>query len=495
MATEEKKKNKKSAMIEKVKDIDSSFLVLEECLNGLSQMAGLSKIDKASYQKAVRSKIESKTFKSTEEKTIWEHRQMNHFQGEALRNCLVALMAEFSKREERVRKVEGGALLFESIQNKFQVIQKNLKSSIGLREKELIETQEILEQKERLLAAQKALDIKSGLKDDETARKMKILSGMREEAIHTNISSIQAMEEIMGSMGELERMSGLSSLIHAYYSSYKRSAAIFLLVLGLFSAGIGFYYYSSRQKPSSPSLEKIQQETKETQGAPLERKEEEVEKKPLPPMPEGEPEADLMKEEPLPQEAAKERELSADEAFEKKLMEQTVPFVPNCENNYVVLVEGSLGGGLDLVERDARYFLMSQKFPVKERHIEIIKTRDAQEMAMALKNGAINSPYCIDGKIYLPQSIGFDLIEFPVLLPYGVDPKAYEAQFIIKEQLEFAKEKMGKSYLYLRPRIFPAGSAKAGEGSEADYNAAVEEYWKHYRRIKWKAEGKPPEKK
>jgi hypothetical protein len=203
-----------------------------------------------------------------------------------------------------------------------------------------------------------------------------------------------------------------------------------------------------------------------------------------------EPEEEPAKEDQLLPEAVKEQEMNADAAFEKKLMEQKAPFVPDCGNNYIVLIEKNMEGNLDVVDKEATNFLISKNFPMKEKRIEIINVRNIEELAMALKNGSINSPYCINGKLFAPETIGYDLIEFPVFLPDGVDPQGYDTQFIIKEQLESAKEKMGKSYIHLRPKLYKAASVKTETGNGEDFNAAVEKYWKYYLQAKRTAEGK-----
>lgn len=303
-------------------------------------------------------------------------------------------------------------------------------------------------------------------------------------------TTIQAKGKIVASMGEAEKRSGIFSLIHAFYSAYKRFAAIFLLVLGLF-AGTGFYYFSTHRNVSSPSMAQTQQEKKERKDVSLRPNGVDAgDVKIFTPMSVYEPEEEPAKEDQLLPEAVKEQEMNADAAFEKKLMEQKVPFVPDCGNNYIVLIEKNMEGNLDVVYKEAANFLISKNFPIKEKRIEIINVRNIEELAMAFKNGSINSPYCIEGKLFDPETIGYDLIEFPVFLPDGVDPQGYDTQFIIKEQLESAKEKMGKSYIYLRPKLYKAASVKTETGNDEDFNAAVEKYWKYYLQAKRTAEGK-----
>lgn len=483
------KKKKKSTSVERAKDIESSFSVLEECLNKLLKISGLPTIDKADYKKTAQSKTEKKAFKSKEEKTFWEHRQINHFRGDALGNAVAALGEEFTKRKKKAGKIAALLPLIDSIQANIQSIQKDLKNSISCRDRELSEAQEILAEKERKLQAQMALGVKGDLKGDETAKKMKALSHVRDEAIHSNILAIEAVEEAMETLGELKAMSGMVPMLLSYYKEY----AFVLWMGGAVLLGGALLFVSaslihekvfstpSRTKEISPA----KREPTEGMGAEAQKKqiivEEEGASLPVMPIPD----------------AAREKELTPDESFNKILLKES-PFIPTCGNSYVVLADESLEQST--FEKDVKHYLVSKKFPVEgDRAIQIIKARDENEMIMAFENGAVNSPYCVNGKLFLPKDIGYDLGRFPVLLAADMDPLSYDAQLLIKEQIEAAKEKMGKNLVVLLPKLYlgKAVEAKDGENQEhkeqehQEYNEAVNEYWDRYLRIKSAAEGKP----
>lgn len=484
------KKKKKSASVERAKDIESSFNVLEECLNKLLKMSGLPIIDKAAYQKATQSKTEKKAFKSKEEKTFWGHRQINHFRGDALKNAVSALGEEFTKRKEKAGKIASLLPPMDSIQANLQSTQKNLKNAISCRDRELSETEEILAEKERKLQAQAALGAKGDLKDDETAKKMKALSQVRDEAIHLNIMAIEAVEEAVETFGELKGMSGMVPMLLSYYKEY----AFVLWIGGAVILGGGLLFVSAsliHEKISSTTsrAKEISPAKKEpTEGISAEAPKEQIiveeETQPLPAA-------------PIP-DTASEKELTPDESFNKILLKES-PFIPTCENSYVVLADESLEQAT--FEKDVKHYLLSKKFPVEgDKAIQVIKARDENEMLMAFENGAVNSPYCVNGKLFLPKDIGYDLGRFPVFLAADIEPRSYDARLLIKEQIEAAKEKMGKNHVFLFPKLYVEKTveAKAGENKEnqenqkdKEYNEAVNEYWDRYLRIKSAAEGKP----
>ncbi|MBI5186946.1 MAG: hypothetical protein HZA01_14645 [Nitrospinae bacterium] len=493
---EKEKKKKKSTSVERAKDIESSFNVLEECLNKLRKISGLPTIDKADYKKTAQSKTEKKAFKSKEEKTFWEHRQINHFRGDALRNAVATLGEEFTKRKEKAGKIAALLPLIDSIQANIQSIQKDLKNSISCRDRELSEAQEILAEKERKLQAQMALGVKGDLKDDETAKKMKALSHVRDEAIHSNILAIEAVEEAMETLGELKAMSGMAPMLLSYYKEYAfvlwMGGAVILGGSLLFVSASLVYEKISLAPSRSKKISPAKKEPAEGMGAEAPTKQIVVE--------EESPSLPVM---PIP-DVAREKELTPDESFNKILLKES-PFIPTCENSYVVLADESLEQAT--FEKDVKHYLASKKFPVEgDRAIQVIKVRDDNEMIMAFENGAVNSPYCVNGKLFLPRDIGYDLGRFPVLLAAGMDPMSDNARLLIKEQIEAAKEKMGKNLVILLPKLYLGKTveAKAGENQEnqenqknqedQEYNEAVNEYWDRYLRIKSAAEGKIPGK-
>lgn len=480
------REKKKSASVEKVKDIESSFNVLEDCLNKFLKLVGIPLIDKAAYQKIAQSKIEKKAFKSKEEKTFWEYRQINHFRGDALRNVVALLGEEFTKRKEKAGKIAGILPLLDSIQSNVQSIQRDLKNAISCRDRELNETQEILAEKERILQSQMALGVKGGLKDDETAKKMKALSQARDEAIHSNILAIEAVEEATETFGEMKGVSGIVPLVLSYYKEYA-----FVLWMGGAALIGGFLLFVSASliyekiySSHSRSKERDQAKKEFTKGidADASKKQIAVEEESRP-----------IQAVPIP-DIAREKELTApEEAFNKILLKET-PFIPTCENSYVVLADETLEK--NIFEKDVKHYLSSKNFPVEgDKAIQVIKAKDENEMMMALENGAVNSPYCVNGKLFLPKDIGYDLGRFPVFLTADMDPLSDDAHLIVKEQIEGAKEKMGKRHVFLLPKLYVEKpvETKAGEPQEHQkYSDAVKEYWDRYLRIRSAAEGETP---
>ncbi len=474
--TEEKpKRKKKSPYVEKVVDIDSSFDVLETLLNDLLKMMGIVVIDKATYQKTAQSKIDTKLFKSEDEKRLWQIRQINHFRGNAVQGAIRSLKNEFKIKEEKTKKIDTAVLLMETINKNLSVLPKNAKNATSSRDRELNETQEILDEKERILSAQLASGVKADLKDDKTPKRMKEISIIREGAIHSNIQAITALEEIIEALEELEGASGLEALAKSYYRRYSHLVKPVGMAFGaMFALIIVALIY----KTISPYL------------TPPPKKEAKLKEKPKEPKPEKKQE--LVEEGKKP-EKPKKRQLTPDEQFKELLLNKK--FVPSCTNSYVILVGRNLSN--KLARRDAIQFLKKKNIATEGKNaVQVIQVRDEVELAAALLNGALNSPYCVEGKLFHPIEFGYDLGRFPVYLSSKVDPKSLDAQFLIKEQLTFAKRKMRRTRAYYLPKLYLEKKKKGEEESnqvEEEYRKAVKEYLLNYRRAKLVAKEKNPE--
>lgn len=474
-AKTEEKQRKKSKALERVVDIDSSFDVLEELLNDLLKMLGLTTINKAEYQKLARAKLETRTYKSQDDKKFWELRQNFFFRGAATQSAINSIKKEFSQKEDKLKKVAETAPLLESITKNLRTLQKHSKNAASNKDRELNRTQEILDEKERMLQAQLATGVKAGLKDDETAKKMKELGGIRNEAIESNRLSIEAAEALIDTLEELEGAAGLVALAMSYYRRYSSIAqtgggiigGIMLLII------IALVYKKVLPMFSRPVA------TKQTQlksSGPMETR----------------PGAKGEKSDIRPG-IHKQKELTPDEKFKMVLLKKD-RFIPNCSNNFVVLVGNNLTDSI--AEKEAKHFLKSINYKIEGAGaVEIIKLRDEAELIAALRNGAINSPYCIKNKLFLPKKINYDFARFPVYLPEGVEPQTQDALFIIKEQLSFAKKKLRRLHTFLLPKLYFAEKKEKENGGDKKeaYRMAVKEYLDQYKKALLAAEGKNSE--
>ncbi len=459
----EEKKKKKLKSLKKVTDIDSSFDVFEDRLNYLLKRLQLKAVDEALYQKNAQSKLGTRVFKSAEEKKFWHLLQINFFRGKAVRAALNSLQDEFKNRGEKTKKIIETIPLTESIQNALKIVQKNSKNAFSFKAQEFNDTQDILDEKARLLEAQLAIDIKGGLKDDKTAIKMKGIASLRAETTQSNIVAIEAIEEILEILEELEGAAGLMALAASYYKRHSKS----ILTVGILLVGITLIIFAALiYKKLYPLFSKsITHVTQSKKGSgTLQKAEEEVEDK-----------------------ITERRELTPDELFKASLLKKE-RFIPNCNNSYVVSVGDNLADTISV--KEAKIFLLSRKIPVEGKNsVQIIKVKNESELEIAIKNGALNSPYCVRGKLFLTGTLGYDLGRFPVYLPHGFDPSTQNAQIMIKEQLDFTKRKMRRSMIFLMPKLFFGEEENETIKSE-EYRKAVKEYLKNYRQAMMEAEGK-----